>query len=228
MKALLLLPLVFSPFALAETIPGSGPPGLKAPSPFGFQPSEVRPEKVAPFTARAAELTRLSTLMSEERSRVYQEAEKKRQKFNDEVRRNALINNVTAAEAADATPWISRYFLQRQASLQKDVEAFKQEVQKEIEFKRSKDLEKENAKREAGMALQPDEPKQEVEHRLIPGRVPPADLPAVPKQASAEAPRRVSGEVPKPVPSSVPGLPPGVEPVKKAVPALPPGMTKGK
>lgn len=204
MKALFLT-LMMSPLAFAQGTssfpkPTEGPQLDKE-----FNSSTVRPEKVAAFRAKAAELYRRSLALDEESNRAYSEAEKKRKAFNKVIRETTPIGEFRE-EASGPQPWISRYHLQRREELQRDQAAFAKEVGVEKALKRAKDAELAAVKAELEAA----------------------NTPTPPDQGAGSAGIAPPQPVAKAAPSSVPGWPAGVEPAKKKQTALPPGMTKGK
>ena len=167
-----------------------------------YTSANVRSEKVARFTAKAAELNKRRAALEEEGKKM------------DVVRFSDKYKNAnTLVRSTDGHKWVKPLYQppptedyhRRIEEWRREVVSFRNEVSAEFIAKRTGD---------AASAKYLDARQKAIADAV--GPVTPAPVvPAAPAQPVAEA-----------KPSSVPGFPAGVEPAKKATKDLPPGMSK--
>jgi hypothetical protein len=173
----------------------------------------VRPEKVKPFTDRAAELNKQRAALVEEGKKI-DEARSSKKHENTQVppTTNSAGQLVQSAQLPSAEEHERRVEAWR-----REAQAFRRETSEEFHLRRA----------QAGPVAEalgswPDEIDAAAAslNPELTAPTPPTP-PVAPKTAVAPVPPATG-----PKPSSVPGLPAGVEPAKKAAKDLPPGMSK--
>ncbi|MES2921767.1 MAG: hypothetical protein V4819_09475 [Verrucomicrobiota bacterium] len=208
----LFLTLILSPLAFAQTNPGKSPP----PSPPAALPlirnqytsANMRPEKIAGFKAREAELNRRSIALAEEERLSNIKATKEKElkaKYSHSSPNPGTVGSIPTGPGTDLK------HLQRLKALRDEMSIFQRDVLEEIKIKNQQAATAEENRKVIAL-------KQSNQ----------AATPAVGAVTQSPTPTPKPAEVlpvGKAVPSSVPGLPAGLEPTKQKS-NLPPGFSR--
>ena len=177
----------------------------------------VRPEKVKPFTDRAAELNKQRAALVEEGQKI------------DAARSSGKHENAPVPPTRDSAGQLvqppqlpsAEEHERRVEAWRREAQAFRRETSEEFHLRRA----------QAGPVAEALGAWPDAIDAAAASLAPPPVPAQAPPPAGSVAPKPTAAPVPTvtgPKPSSVPGFPAGMEPEKKAKTELPPGMSKPK